>query len=70
MREEMGYTNAEQFAYAHGFKRETYRRLEAGETNFELRTLVKILIVHKITIEQFFADLPEEPRKTKRSPKK
>jgi len=59
LRKEMGYTSHEQFAYEHGFNREHYRRLERGETNFELRTLVKILVIHKITIEQFFADLPK-----------
>jgi transcriptional regulator with XRE-family HTH domain len=69
LRKDMGYTNHEQFAYDHGFSRETYRRLEAGDANLTVRTLAKILLIHKLTIEQFFTSLPEEPRKPKRSPK-
>jgi transcriptional regulator with XRE-family HTH domain len=69
LRKEMGYTSHERFAYNHSFSRETYRRLEAGDANPTVRTLAKILFIHKLTIEQFFTSLPEEPRKTKPSPK-
>jgi transcriptional regulator with XRE-family HTH domain len=46
-----------------------YWRIEKGKTNLTLRTLTRILLIYGLTIEQFFADLPNETRKTTRSTK-
>ena len=34
-----------------------YWELEEGKTNFTMKTLLKILEVHKITLEDFFKEL-------------
>jgi len=46
-----------------------YWRIEKGKTNLNLRTLTKILLIHELTIEPFFASLPKESRKASRSTK-
>ena len=42
--------------------------IEKGKTNLTLRTLTKILLIHGLTIEEFFTSLPKESRKPARSP--
>ncbi|MCD9014456.1 helix-turn-helix domain-containing protein [Parachryseolinea silvisoli] len=69
LRKEKGYTSHEDFAHEHDIPRMQYWRIEKGKTNLTLRTLTKILLIHGLTIEQFFASLPKESRKTARSTK-
>jgi transcriptional regulator with XRE-family HTH domain len=57
------------FARKYNIPRMQYWRIEKGKTNLTLRILTKILLIYGLTIEQFFASLPKEPRKTIRSPK-
>ncbi|PZR25892.1 MAG: transcriptional regulator [Citrobacter freundii] len=51
----MGYTSAEIFAYEHGFGRTQYARYENGE-DLRFSTLVKIVSVFDMSLEEFFAD--------------
>jgi transcriptional regulator with XRE-family HTH domain len=69
LRKDMGYTSHENFAHDYSIPRMQYWRIEKGKTNLTLHTLVKILCIHGLTIEQFFTSLPKEPRKTGRSTK-
>lgn len=50
------YTSAESFAHDHDLNRVQYWRVESG-TNVTLKTLLKILDIHKISLGEFFKDL-------------
>ena len=70
LRKELGYTSHEDFAHEHDIPRMQYWRIEKGKTNLTLRTLTKILLIHGLTIEEFFTSLPKESRKPARSTQK
>lgn len=53
LRIKAGYTAYDKFAYDHGFDRQSILRAETGK-NITLNTLMKILKVHKISLEDFF----------------
>jgi predicted transcriptional regulator len=53
LRIEKGYISHEFFAWEHNIPRVQYWRMEKG-TNFTIRTLLRILDAHKITLEEFF----------------
>ena len=53
LRKQAGYTSYENFAQAHELDRKHYWRTEKG-TNLSLTTLLKILDIHKISLEEFF----------------
>jgi len=48
------YTSAESFSYDNELNRVQYWRVENG-ANITLKTLLKILDIHKITLSDFFA---------------
>jgi hypothetical protein len=56
MRIGKGYTSYETFALDHGLDRKQYWRVEKG-ANITLKTLIKILEVHKIDLPGFFKEL-------------
>lgn len=51
----MGYSSAEIFAYENGFGRTQYARYENGE-DLRFSTLVKIVGIFGMTLEEFFSD--------------
>lgn len=51
-----GYTSYETFAYENELNRVQYWRIESGR-NITLKTLIKVLEIHKISLEEFFKDL-------------
>ncbi|WP_284652104.1 helix-turn-helix domain-containing protein [Flavobacterium terrisoli] len=51
-----GYTSYETFAFENELNRVQYWRIESGQ-NITLRTLIKVLDIHKISLEEFFKDL-------------
>ena len=53
LRVEAGYTSAETFAFDNDINRVQYWRMEKGN-NFTMNSLIKILDVHKLTLEEFF----------------
>ena len=63
LRKQKGYTSHEDFAYDHEIPRVQYWRLEKGQTNVTMKSLIKLLAIHKLTVEEFFNTLPKEPRK-------
>ncbi|NOT77001.1 MAG: helix-turn-helix transcriptional regulator [Cyclobacteriaceae bacterium] len=63
LRKDKGYTSHEDFAYDHDIPRGQYWRVEKGKTNLTLKSMVKLLAIHKMTVEEFFASLNKESRK-------
>ena len=53
LRIKAGYTSHENFAWDHNLSRVQYWRIESG-ANITLKTLLKILDIHKISLEDFF----------------
>jgi transcriptional regulator with XRE-family HTH domain len=49
------YTSYEHFAIEHDLSRMHYWNIEKGKANITIKTLVKILAIHQISIEDFFA---------------
>ena len=60
LRIEKGYKSHETFALDFDLPRVQYWRLEKGRVNFTLRSLQKILNIHKLTIEEFFSKVHED----------
>ena len=54
LREDKGFTSYEHFAIEHDISRMHYWKIEKGKANITIRTLLKILALHDITIQQFF----------------
>lgn len=50
------YSSYEDFAIKNELSRMQYWRIEKGKTNITLRSLIVILNIHKISLEDFFAD--------------
>lgn len=51
-----GYSSYETFAFDNNLNRVQYWRIESG-SNITLKTLLKVLEIHKISLEEFFKDL-------------
>jgi transcriptional regulator with XRE-family HTH domain len=56
LRKEKGYTSYETFAFDYNINRVQYYRIEKGQ-NITLKTLIKVLKIHNLTIQDFFKDL-------------
>ena len=56
LRKARGYSSYENFAFQHDIPRVQYGRIEKG-VNFRITTLMRILDIHKISLEEFFKDL-------------
>ncbi len=54
LRIKKGYKSYESFAIDNDLSRMQYWRIEKGLTNLTIRSLLKILEIHKISIEDFF----------------
>lgn len=54
LRRKKGYTSHETFAYDHDIPRMHYWRIETGKTNLTIRSLMRILAIHNMTLNQFF----------------
>lgn len=50
------YKSAETFAFDNELNRVQYWRMEKG-ANFTLQSLIKVLDIHKLTLEEFFKDI-------------
>lgn len=65
LRKKKGYSSYESFAYDHDIPRMQYWRVENGKTNLTLKTLHTVLSIHELTIEDFFAQMQKETKKSK-----
>jgi len=52
LRKQKGYTSHEDFAYDHNISRVQYWRIEKGQANLTMKSLIKLLIIHKMTVEE------------------
>jgi transcriptional regulator with XRE-family HTH domain len=62
LRKAKGYTSYETFAYDYEIPRMQYWRIEKGKANITLKSLMKLLFIHKVSVEDFFATLPKETK--------
>ena len=56
LRKAKGFTSHETFAFEHDLNRVQYWRVETGK-NITLKTLLKILEIHDLSLEEFFKGL-------------
>lgn len=63
LRKQKGYTSHEDFAFDHDIPRVQYWRIEKGQTNVTMKSLIRLLAIHKLTVEEFFSGLYKESRK-------
>lgn len=59
LRIEKGYTSYEKFAWDNEINRVQYWRMESG-VNITIKSLLKVLEAHKITLSEFFLNLEDE----------
>jgi transcriptional regulator with XRE-family HTH domain len=52
-----GYKSYESFAFDHDLPRMQYWRIENGKTNITIKSLMKVLSIHKLTIQEFFSKM-------------
>jgi len=58
LRIKKGFTSYEKFALEYELDRKQYWRIEKG-TNLTVKTLLKILVIHQLTLKAFFELLEE-----------
>jgi transcriptional regulator with XRE-family HTH domain len=63
LRKSKGYSSHEDFAYDHNIPRVQYWRIEKGKANLTLKSLLRLLAIHRITIDKFFSSLNKESKK-------
>ena len=56
LRIKSGYTSSETFSVKNDLSRVHYGRIEKGTTNITISSLVRILNIHGVTIEEFFTE--------------
>jgi transcriptional regulator with XRE-family HTH domain len=54
LREKKGYSTIKEFAIRHDLPEIQYWRIEKGKTNLTLKSLVRILSIHKVSLQDFF----------------
>jgi transcriptional regulator with XRE-family HTH domain len=57
LRKKKGYDTIRDFAKAYKLPEIQYWRIENGKTNLTLKSLTKLLTIHKLTLEDFFCKL-------------
>lgn len=55
LRIDKGYKSYETFAIENKLSRMQYWRIETGRTNVTINSLVEILLIHKMSVEEFFS---------------
>lgn len=63
LRKEKGYSSHEDFAYDYEIPRVQYWRIEKGKTNLTIKSLCRLLTIHKLTVDEFFCILYKEGKK-------
>jgi len=63
LRRKKGYKSSESFAYDNELPRVHYWRIEKGRVNLTIRSLVKILSIHKMTVNDFFSEQETKGKK-------
>lgn len=60
LRIKKGFSSYEKFAVEHDLSRMAYWKIEKGKSNITMRTLLKLLAIHKINVEEFFAIISDK----------
>lgn len=63
LRKQKGYSSHEDFAYDYELPRVQYWRIEKGKANLTIKSLYKILSIHKLTVEDFFCQIQKDLKK-------
>jgi len=63
LRKQKGYSSHEDFAYDYDLPRVQYWRIEKGKANVTIKSLYRILAIHKLTVDDFFCQLHKESKK-------
>lgn len=63
LRKELGYTSYETFAYDHEIPRMQYWRMEKGKVNITIKSLLKILSIHQVSLVEFFYSLRKKEKR-------
>jgi transcriptional regulator with XRE-family HTH domain len=63
LRKQKGYSSHEDFAYDYEIPRVQYWRIEKGRTNLTIKSLCRLLTIHKLTVDEFFCILHKENNK-------
>lgn len=63
LRKQKGYSSHEDFAYDYEIPRVQYWRIEKGRTNLTIKSLCRLLTIHKLTVDEFFCILYKENNK-------
>jgi hypothetical protein len=59
LRKEKGYATHEDFAVEYDLPAFQYWRLEKGRANFTLKTLMRVLEIHQLSLEDFFISVKQ-----------
>lgn len=59
LRKLKGYTSHEDFAHDFDLPRIQYWRLEKGKANFTIFTLMRILEIHNVSVQDFFLSITQ-----------
>jgi transcriptional regulator with XRE-family HTH domain len=54
LRNKNGFATSEEFANAYGLPKIQYWKMENGKTNVTLKSLLRILQIYKMSLEEFF----------------
>ena len=60
LRIKKGYDTIKEFAQRYSLPEIQYWRMEKGKANITLKSLVKVLHIHKLSLQDFFCMLAEE----------
>jgi transcriptional regulator with XRE-family HTH domain len=60
LREKKGYGTLKEFTEKYDLPQIQYWRIEKGKANITLKTLVKVLAIHNITLHEFFCLVTED----------
>jgi hypothetical protein len=54
LREKKGYRTIKEFVLKHDLPEIQYWRMEKGKANITLKSLIKVLAIHNLTLQDFF----------------
>jgi transcriptional regulator with XRE-family HTH domain len=62
IREKKGYSTIKEFTSRHDLPEIQYWRMEKGKANITLKSLVRILSIHKVSLHEFFCLIANEEK--------